>query len=41
MELILRAVDFGEGKVNFNRSVFGDGEINFEGLHQSSKVHVE
>jgi hypothetical protein len=26
-----RTVDFGSGRINFNRSIFGNGEVNFEG----------
>jgi hypothetical protein len=37
-----RTVDFGSGRINFNRSVFGNGEVNFEGAScKSGKIQFK
>ncbi|MGQ9620748.1 MAG: potassium channel family protein, partial [Bacteroidales bacterium] len=37
-----RTVDFGSGKINFNRSIFGNGDVTFEGAScRSGKIQFK
>lgn len=37
-----RTVDFGSGRVNFNRAVFGNGTVDFEGAaSKAAKIHFK